>query len=484
MRILNRLVFLFTSFHGRIGRKTWWAGFSLLITISTTIGLLTNPPAFDGQTIEAAKPPLWLTLLSLVMFVPMLALTVKRLNDRDQPGWVRYIFGALGVSSVLTPYFAPFAEPQKLSTAEWAILAIPALIGFWFFIDNGFLKGTPGPNRYGLDPLDPTSGSGTGGPMPPVPARTGRTRGAWVRDGLVGVLSCIVAAFLLLPGLSIDGAVKWSMENILMPDMRHFTLGNDMRANAPAWKAFTDGTEAARSDDFEAAVQHLNRAIELYGPDNDTASRPYYHRAYALRALGRPEEALESDNNAIRLGPITQSNYFSRAKSYRALGKYRDALADYDRALNEDPDEGDYHMGRGAMLEELGRTDDAFEAYANAIDAAEKDYEHWVKFYDEHQELSKPEESERLRRERRRIKAWAHAEIGRIQNDRGDRDKALEELNTAIRLSPDYRNAYMNRGWVYEKQGRIDKARADYERAAELGEPDDWLKRALERVRQ
>ena len=200
--------------------------------------------------------------------------------------------------------------------------------------------------------------------------------------------------------------------------------------------------------------------------------------------MGRPAEALESDNNAIRLGPKSDRKYFSRAKSYRALHQYRNALADYDRALDEDPDDGDYHMGRGEMLDKLGRPHNALKAFTNALDAAERDYKHWLRFYDQHPELSKPEELDRLRRERKRIEAWANAEIGKILNDLGDWEKALEKLNTAIKLRPDYRNAYMNRGWVFEKQGKIGKARADYEKAAELGQKSNWLKRALDRTRQ
>mgnify|MGYP002624352111 CR=1 FL=1 len=313
---------------------------------------------------------------------------------------------------------------------------------------------------------------------------TPRTRSAWVRDGLVGGIGCIVAAFLLLPGLSIESAVKWGMGRLFMSDWRYFTVRDDMRANTLAWKAYMDGRDAARERGFEAAVEYFTRAIQLYGPENDTASLPFYHRAWALRALGRPAEALESDNNAIRLGPKSDRKYFSRAKSYRALHQYRNALADYDRALDEDPDDGDYHMGRGEMLDKLGRPHNALKAFTNALDAAERDYKHWLRFYDQHPELSKPEELDRLRRERKRIEAWANAEIGKILNDLGDRDKALEKLNTAIKLRPDYRNAYMNRGWVVEKQGKIGNASADAEKAAELGQKSNWLKRALDRTRQ
>jgi tetratricopeptide (TPR) repeat protein len=62
-------------------------------------------------------------------------------------------------------------------------------------------------------------------------------------------------------------------------------------------------------------------------------------------------------------------------------------------------------------------------------------------------------------------------------------EEALAEYAQALEVLPDDRNIYVNRGWLYEKQGRLDLARTDYEKAASLRTPNDWLKRALERTR-
>ncbi len=62
-----------------------------------------------------------------LFFLPLywigLAVTVKRSHDRDKSGW-------------------------------WILIALIPLIGaIWFLIEFGFLRGTPGPNRFGPDPL-------------------------------------------------------------------------------------------------------------------------------------------------------------------------------------------------------------------------------------------------------------------------------------------------------------------------------------------
>ena len=51
----------------------------------------------------------------------------------------------------------------------------------------------------------------------------------------------------------------------------------------------------------------------------------------------------------------------------------------------------------------------------------------------------------------------------------GDYDKAIADYTAAIRLKPDYANAYYNRGAVYEKKGDKAKAAEDFAQAKKLG---------------
>ena len=50
----------------------------------------------------------------------------------------------------------------------------------------------------------------------------------------------------------------------------------------------------------------------------------------------------------------------------------------------------------------------------------------------------------------------------------GNRDKAIADLNEAIRLDPKFDRAYCWRGIAYEKNGELDKAIADYTEAIRL----------------
>ena len=51
---------------------------------------------------------------------------------------------------------------------------------------------------------------------------------------------------------------------------------------------------------------------------------------------------------------------------------------------------------------------------------------------------------------------------------KGDYDHAIEDLDTAIQLKPNYANAYTNRGVAHYKKGKIADAIKDYTQAIEL----------------
>ena len=133
------------SFNGRISRKTWWIFYFLIpIGINFAAGLL------DGQfgTPRNALPDKsgmgdvnmgpFSIIAGLVGLWVGLAGQAKRWHDRDNSGW-------------------------------WVLVNFIPLIGsLWAFIVAGFLRGTPGYNRFGPDPLAPgLPPGGFGGGYPP-----------------------------------------------------------------------------------------------------------------------------------------------------------------------------------------------------------------------------------------------------------------------------------------------------------------------------
>jgi uncharacterized membrane protein YhaH (DUF805 family) len=128
----------FTSFEGRIPRKTFWLGFLVLLIVSWILqfvlfaifGVSMMPDANltpEQQLAEleqmTSRMMLPLGLLLLITLWPSLAVYTKRWHDRNKSGW-------------------------------WSlILFVPIIGGIWMLIELGFLRGTEGANRYGPDPI-------------------------------------------------------------------------------------------------------------------------------------------------------------------------------------------------------------------------------------------------------------------------------------------------------------------------------------------
>jgi uncharacterized membrane protein YhaH (DUF805 family) len=94
-----------------------------------------------------------LTLLALALFYPTYALCAKRFQDRDKPGKTA-LYGL--VPSLLANLLVTWGltgTPQEPNAIGWLCTLINLGVGLWFIIDLGILKGTPGQNHFGGDPL-------------------------------------------------------------------------------------------------------------------------------------------------------------------------------------------------------------------------------------------------------------------------------------------------------------------------------------------
>jgi uncharacterized membrane protein YhaH (DUF805 family) len=130
----------FTSFEGRIPRKTFWLGYLVMIIVTWVLMFLLS--AVFGVSMFASPDPtlseeaqlaqameqmsammLPLGIVLLLTLWPALAIYTKRWHDRNKSGW-------------------------------WSlIIFIPIIGGIWMLIELGFLRGTEGANRFGPDPI-------------------------------------------------------------------------------------------------------------------------------------------------------------------------------------------------------------------------------------------------------------------------------------------------------------------------------------------
>lgn len=150
--IARPLFTLLFSFTGRISRSAWWLGFLIGLVASIIGSLIIDPGVWTAEPPRAPVP--LLALWDVAWVIPMTAITVKRFNDRNWPNWFGYALGVLGLVLILAEQGGFLVDTDAASTADWVIFSAAAIIFFAAFIDNGFLRGTDGANRYGPDPLE------------------------------------------------------------------------------------------------------------------------------------------------------------------------------------------------------------------------------------------------------------------------------------------------------------------------------------------
>ena len=112
----------YLSPQGRANRKQFWLW---LVLPLTAIGiLLAILDVATGKYDPELGIGLFSGIFALVSLIPSLIVYIKRFHDRDKSGW-------------------------------WVLIALIPIIGaIWLLIELGFLKGTPGPNRFGPPVMD------------------------------------------------------------------------------------------------------------------------------------------------------------------------------------------------------------------------------------------------------------------------------------------------------------------------------------------
>jgi uncharacterized membrane protein YhaH (DUF805 family) len=120
---------LLFGFQGRTNRaKFWLVALALLVIEFIVLGVIGGRAAMsdDPQQALASLGPvagIVLVIFGLAVTWITIAVGIKRFHDRNKSGvWILIIF-------------------------------VPVIGGLWYLIECGFLRGTPGPNDYGPDPL-------------------------------------------------------------------------------------------------------------------------------------------------------------------------------------------------------------------------------------------------------------------------------------------------------------------------------------------
>jgi len=142
--------YILSSTQGRIPRSQWWAGLVVLAVIALVL-LLVVGWAFGGMLTPGAR--IASLILTVIFFYPSYCISAKRFQDRNKPGSLALIGIGLGVLQNVAGLFG-LSNPEVPTAVDYILGIALLIVGIWFLIELGILRGTIGPNQYGPDPLE------------------------------------------------------------------------------------------------------------------------------------------------------------------------------------------------------------------------------------------------------------------------------------------------------------------------------------------
>jgi uncharacterized membrane protein YhaH (DUF805 family) len=157
--------------YGRISRKAYWLNWFLPYLGVTAVAMGLDAALFPTDPLSGERPEIFENALTLITLWPSLAITARRLHDRGMTGWwqaaqlpaslvlvgVVYWYDIVQRSTMYGTPVGPFGLGAQPTTLEAIAAIIAVAASSWVLLyplaHALFLRGEPGSNKYGDDPL-------------------------------------------------------------------------------------------------------------------------------------------------------------------------------------------------------------------------------------------------------------------------------------------------------------------------------------------
>ncbi len=190
----------------------------------------------------------------------------------------------------------------------------------------------------------------------------------------------------------------------------------------------------SHQEDPTSAIAYHNRAIS----SNPRLPEAYNNRGLDKRDLGDNQSALADFDKALDLNPNYTHAYRDRGRAKFELGDSHGAITDYTRAIELDPSFKEAYNDRGISKSKIGDIEGSISDFTKAIEI-DPNYK------------------------------FAYNNRGLRRLGQQQLEQAIADFNLAINIDGNYANAHHNRGVAFERLGRKEEAKKDFERAKKLG---------------
>ena len=215
------------------------------------------------------------------------------------------------------------------------------------------------------------------------------------------------------------------------------------------------GTVLTITESYEEAIECFDKALEL---DSNNIS--------ALISKGHTYEIIEDMEKAREIYEIVMNtevddiyDLMSKGYIFETHDRYEDALKTYEKALEKDKKNCNILFLKGSCLIPLERYLDAIESLEEAINLYETQAMNTI--------FELPS---------------AYHNIGICMDKLGKQDVALEAFNTGLRLNPEYFPSYYEIGLIQEDKKNYEKALKNYNTFLQFDSENEEVNKAKERV--
>jgi tetratricopeptide (TPR) repeat protein len=184
---------------------------------------------------------------------------------------------------------------------------------------------------------------------------------------------------------------------------------------------------------YPDALKYANDALKL----DERQAKPYFIKGFVYKEMKDTARAISSFQTVVEIDPEHYEAYLELGRIFAERGNPL-AVQYYDNALRVRPGSTEALYNRGLFLQQIGR-----------IDQAELDYTAIVKMDKQY--------------------ADAYFNLGYISLIyRNEAEKSIGWFTDAIRINPDYVEAYYNRGMAFKLTGNSDAAKKDFMKALSI----------------
>ncbi|MCY2686798.1 tetratricopeptide repeat protein [Salinimicrobium sp. TH3] len=233
----------------------------------------------------------------------------------------------------------------------------------------------------------------------------------------------------------------------------------------------SQGIELAKKGNIEEAFLVFDKAIDIY-PDSPG---PYSNRGNIYRMRKEYSLAINDFSKSLELYPENLNVRYARANTYLDSEDFQMAISDYTKIIEEKPSFPDIYFDRAYANIRLENYKDAktdlesqlavnpkdFKSLANLINLKTK-----MKLFDEALEDYEKIFDQYPNQPNLHI---LYNNRATLYQDVNENQKALEDINIALKINRNYDIGFLNRAGINLKLGNKKQACKDFEKALKLG---------------